>query len=392
MKIHALITVILLTLVAGHSESASALIHPYNGLVVFGDSLSDNGNLYADWGVFMDFIVSHTDGHVTNGTVWADWLAELMFGTPGDGRYANFAYAGAMTDGPFLMDLFVNDVYTQTRSQYTATPTGNELFVIWAGANDYLGANHFNIKRQTDHTVPVGNIRSSIEWLADKGGMHFLVPNLPSLGETPRYKGTATETQLADRIAGHNQLLDTSLDTFAETHPDIDIIKFDSATLLQQFQATPDTWQFTNTTDQVASATPGTDTSGYLFWDDIHPSGLAHQSFARAVFESTISTVVELRVLKGDVDNDGSIDNFDITPFIAALPAANEAAFLIQFPTGNYAAADIDMNGTPDNLDITPFIALLAAAGTNATAVPAPTSIVCFVLTLMIGAKRSAKR
>ena len=97
-------------------------------------------------------------------------------------------------------------------------------------------------------------------------------------------------------------------------------------------------------------------------------------------------------VLKGDVNDDGSVDNLDITPFIAALAAADEAAFLDAFPEGNYAAADIDMSGGPNNLDITPFIGLLTAAGSNATAVPEPSSLVCVVLALMMGPRRTVRR
>ena len=94
-------------------------------------------------------------------------------------------------------------------------------------------------------------------------------------------------------------------------------------------------------------------------------------------------------VLKGDVNDDGSVDNLDITPFIAALAATDEAAFLDAFPEGNYAAADIDMSGGPNNLDITPFIGLLTAAGSNATAVPEPSSLACVVLALMMGRRRA---
>ena len=99
-----------------------------------------------------------------------------------------------------------------------------------------------------------------------------------------------------------------------------------------------------------------------------------------------------LAVLKGDVDDDGSVNNLDITPFIAALSAADEAAFLTQFPNGNYAAADVDMSGSANNLDITPFIGLLTAAGSNATAVPEPSSLVCVALALMMGRRRAVKR
>ena len=105
-----------------------------------------------------------------------------------------------------------------------------------------------------------------------------------------------------------------------------------------------------------------------------------------------LDTITLTQILKGDVNDDGSVDNLDITPFIAALAAEDEAGFLAAFPKGNYAAADIDMSGGPDNLDITPFIGLLTAASSNATAVPEPSSLVCIALALMMGCRRLVKR
>ena len=95
-------------------------------------------------------------------------------------------------------------------------------------------------------------------------------------------------------------------------------------------------------------------------------------------------------MLSGDVNNDAEVNNLDITPFIAALAAADEAAFLTQFPDGNYAAADIDMSGSANNLDITPFIGLLTATG--AAALPEPSSIACVMLILMMGQRRLVRR
>ena len=89
----------------------------------------------------------------------------------------------------------------------------------------------------------------------------------------------------------------------------------------------------------------------------------------------------------GDVNNDGSVDNLDITPFIAALAAEDETAFLAAFPEGNYAAADIDTSGGPDNLDITPFIDLLTVAG---AAIPEPASVTLLLLMLM-GMRRARR-
>ena len=62
-------------------------------------------------------------------------------------------------------------------------------------------------------------------------------------------------------------------------------------------------------------------------------------------------------VTAGDVNNDGSVNNLDITPFITALSVdGDEETFLSQVTNGSFLAADIDKSGAPNNLDITQFI------------------------------------
>ena len=98
-------------------------------------------------------------------------------------------------------------------------------------------------------------------------------------------------------------------------------------------------------------------------------------------------------VLTGDVNNDGQVNNLDITPFIAALSVNGDAdAFLELVAGGSFAAADTNTDTFVNNLDITSFIGLLTAAGSNVTAVPEPSSIVCLALALMMGRRRSKKR
>ena len=93
-----------------------------------------------------------------------------------------------------------------------------------------------------------------------------------------------------------------------------------------------------------------------------------------------ILDTLALTALKGDVNNDGMLNNLDITPFIAALAAADEPGFLTVFSEGNYTAADVDMSGEVNNLDITPFIAELAAAASDSVAAPEPGSLAYLVV------------
>lgn len=59
----------------------------------------------------------------------------------------------------------------------------------------------------------------------------------------------------------------------------------------------------------------------------------------------------------GDVNCDGTIDAFDIEPFIFAL--FDPDAYLIRYPTCDPLLADLDESGAVNSFDIEPFLALL---------------------------------
>lgn len=86
--------------------------------------------------------------------------------------------------------------------------------------------------------------------------------------------------------------------------------------------------------------------------------------------DSYLILVLPHTTTPGDVNNDGNLDNLDITPFIGAQAAAGEAAFLAFYPAGDYWAADTNTDGNIDNLDITPFISIVSGGGGNV--VPEP--------------------
>jgi hypothetical protein len=63
--------------------------------------------------------------------------------------------------------------------------------------------------------------------------------------------------------------------------------------------------------------------------------------------------------LPGDVNCDGAVNNFDITPFVIAL-TRGEVGYYDAYPTCNWLNADVNGDGSADNFDITPFVRLLA--------------------------------
>jgi hypothetical protein len=66
----------------------------------------------------------------------------------------------------------------------------------------------------------------------------------------------------------------------------------------------------------------------------------------------------ELQYLPGDMNCDGLVDNFDISPFILAL--TNPAGYAAAYPDCNILNGDINGDGELNNFDISPFVSLLS--------------------------------
>ena len=129
-------------------------------MIVFGDSLSDTGSLSTlTDGSFAN--PPYFEQRFSNGPVWVDRLADrLGLAAPVaslDGG-TNFAYAGAQT-GAGLAFGFIPNVEMQIDEFFLTGDTldGDDLIVLWAGANDSLqfvqGASGF------DPETVVGNSR-----------------------------------------------------------------------------------------------------------------------------------------------------------------------------------------------------------------------------------------
>src|SRR4051794_18523441 len=128
---------------------------PFSNLVVFGDSLSDVGNI-AQAPFVNEPGPYYWKGRFSNGPVYAESLAAglglptVVRSTSSGG--SDFAYGGAKTTGTTGLDsLVIQDVDDQV-SQYLSSRTANgtTLYVVFAGANDLL-------KGQTDMSVPVNS-------------------------------------------------------------------------------------------------------------------------------------------------------------------------------------------------------------------------------------------
>ncbi len=158
----------------------------------------------------------------------------------------DFAFGGAQTTGTGgLNGLVIHDVDEQV-SQYLGTANASTLYVVFAGANDLING-------QTNMSVPVNSLQSSINKLITAGARQFLVFNLPPLGDPPRYNGSqSTLTQYNTLSQQFNSALSTMLDGEHTSNPAVTIYRYDVTALFNQALANPQKYGLTNVTDSAA--------------------------------------------------------------------------------------------------------------------------------------------
>jgi len=241
--------------------SSSALASSFSSLVVFGDSLSDNGNLYSLIGYPP---APYYDGRFSNGPVAAEQLAtnlgaplyDFAVGgaTSGVGNYVD----GGTQTAPGMFGLPGMQAELAEAGPLLASPiVPSSLFLVWGGANDFL--------TEGSPTVAAANVDAIVAALESDGAQHILLPGLPDLGLTPDYYGNPLATAYTDAF---NTALVAGLPPGATY--------FDTANLLDEVVADPAAYGFTNvTTPCFNGTTVCSDPNQYLFWDGFHPTTAA---------------------------------------------------------------------------------------------------------------------
>lgn len=247
-----------------------------NQLYVFGDSLSDMGMVFRASGSQYPPRSTYFQGRYSNGKVWVEYLAERLKLPPE--RVTNLAYGGATTqsDRNSLVPGLLAQVQSWTNSQKQASP--HALYVLWAGANDYLqGTNNANL--------PVENMARAIASLAGVGAKNILVANLPDLGQLPATRTGVNSARLTALTQGHNQGLRRAVKVLNQQHSGLKIATLDANALYREAITSPAKYGLTNVTSACLS---GGGVCGspdrFLFWDGIHPTTAAHKILGEAAF------------------------------------------------------------------------------------------------------------
>lgn len=239
-------------------------------LVVFGDSLSDNGNLFAVTGTPP---APYFNGRFSNGPVAVEVMAKLL-GVP----LVDLAYGGAQTgtNVPASPLFSIPSVVTQVTQYLTGKPgiDGGALYMLWGGPNDLLGGlgvPGFDVAGAIGNGI--ANLKKAYDLLAAAGGKQFLVPLMPDLGITVRARGGgATQNLTVSAISSNwNALLKA---TFAG-RPGVTV--FDTFALSDNVWFSPSSFGLTNVLTSCLGASSVCSNPGQTyFWDDIHPTAAVH--------------------------------------------------------------------------------------------------------------------
>lgn len=277
----------------------------FHKIVVFGDSLSDPGNVFAATGQYSirpfmpipsaPYVIGGM--HFTNGETWIE-RASRQLGTwtasgPAlrvPGVYTNYAFGGARArpgSSSASPDLGAQVAMYLGESGGTVDPQA--LYVLWFGANDINDALAAGDPAAAASILQaaIGSIYSGIQTLWGAGARVFLIPNAPDLAKTPavRSAGPAAVAGAEYLSGAFNSALGQLLSGL-DALPQVRIVRLDVYSLLNGVIAAPETYGFANATEpclkfyvvaNVICSTPRT----YLFWDAIHPTAAAHRVLAQ---------------------------------------------------------------------------------------------------------------
>ncbi len=277
---------------------ATAGTLPVSNLVVFGDSLSDDGNAYiASGGLFPG--PNYAGGEFTDGTnttpatngplgLWIDQFAiksSLGVPTPALAGGSDFAVASATTGSNGLFD--VGDQVAGYLKLTSDKASAASLYTFWGGAND--------LEAGASGKTAADNIASYIQALAKAGGKNFLWLDLPPLGDTPyamaaNSKIPGTSATLNAQAAAFNA--EWQIDLYKLNGAGANVIGVDVNSLFAIIQAdyqagcTPgpgSPYCFANITTP-AQGQAGVNPNTYLYWDDQHPTTAGHGLVADLAF------------------------------------------------------------------------------------------------------------
>ncbi len=287
----------------------------FEGVVAFGDSLSDAGNVFLATGAFevrpfeaipdAPYLIGGF--RFSNGPTWIEWLTRALgvrhSGRPAllvPGHFTNYAVGGARArPDPGGIGLEIE----QFLGDFAGAAPPGMLYVLWIGGNDLRDALENPAEAADILAEALAATIAGIRRLHLAGARSFLVPNLPNVAISPAIRALGAKAQQVARDASvqYNAALEASLSAL-EADLGITIARLDAFAFLDELADDPESFGLLNVADSCI--TPGVIAGAvcrhpntYLFWDAIHPTTRAHRLVsleAAAVLAATFSNLASV--------------------------------------------------------------------------------------------------
>jgi len=300
-KFHLSTFILLLSLISSSWAQADV---SFSQVFVFGDSLSDTGNLASVTG---DLPPPYFMNRASNGPVAVETLATRLGHTAqaslhllGPEKGSNYAVTGGSAFGIQPIDLTTQVISFQ--ANHLIAPS-DALYVIFIGGNDIRDArdktNSF-IARSLVKAAAV-KVRKAIESLSRSGARSFLLVNAPNIGLIPETRLIATATddsRLIERSRQLSQLYQDELNKavwYLKYTSNAKITQFNLFDLFNNLVENADQYDFSNTTDACYSSTDstyhpdcnsGSNSNQFIFFDEVHPTARVHALVGEALYDA----------------------------------------------------------------------------------------------------------
>lgn len=289
----------------------------YEDVFIFGDSVSDSGNIYLMTGLTTKSpyplvpTYPYTIGghHYSNGKTWVETFAKGLNDATGGkasranpGKNGNYAHGGARgrnntlhpsPDSLEQAQMFIAD--------YNGAPS-DALYVVQFGGNDVrdaLGAAQDDPSLDASLGIlfaAADEVGATIQTLYNAGARNFLVANSPNLANAPaiRFQDEVIGFLTGLFVGTYNGVLEGNL-LALQANPDIVIHRFNMYEFTNELVDNPGNFGLTNVTAPclnflVESGGKCENPEGYLFWDGLHPTAVAHKAIAEAALSGLNGT------------------------------------------------------------------------------------------------------
>ena len=304
--------------VDGVSASLRFDVPGFDQTVVFGDSLSDTGNVRTRTGAISGGLIdypsqtfNYSDGRFTNSSdttpssinyvgVWHEQLARTFLHIP-PATYSlsggtDYAFGGATTEGgarnvPIVPTPFgdlvisIDDMGKQVDDYLASHPINpNALYLLWGGSNDV-----FNDDSDANVLGAAARIAGLVNRLATAGARYIMVLNLPPLGTIPASTepGTIAVRNRASANFRRQLRVDlmTSMNFLAPQGITPTLYQVDIWSAMIRLFCNPGIDGFIDTRTE-SQGNSNADPDQFVFWDGVHPTTAGHFWAARCAHDA----------------------------------------------------------------------------------------------------------